>query len=292
VPRRNCWSRRPVSRRLGALIVCLSVAAGAAAQPPETIEPDRPDVTNGTHIVDTGLLQVEFGAAYTSISSGLDQFGSPFTARLGVLDWLELRFGGDGILVQTDAIGRESGFGNLQVGAKLRLWDDPGGVPVLSILPTVNVPTADAEKGLGSGDADYTVSILSGTDLGKRAHVDANYGIGAIGAGGGAPHFVQHAASVSASARATTKWNPYLEVFWFSRQDPGGGPVTAIDGGAIYTVTPRLAFDGGVQAGLSAAAPDTVVFGGVSVVVGEILGNHGAHARQRRPPVMRTPHRK
>jgi len=230
--------------------------------------------------------------AYTSIGSGFDQFGSPFTARLGVLDWLELPFGGDGTLVQTNAIGRESGFGNLQVGAKLRLWDDPGGVPVLSILPTVNVPTADAEKGLGSGDADYTISILTGTDLGRRAHVDVNYGIGDIGAGGGSPHFVQHEASVSASATATTKWNPYFEVFWFSRQDPGGGPVTAIDGGAIYTVTRRLAFDGGVQAGLSAAAPDAVVFGGVSVVVGEILGNHGVHARQRRPPVTRTPHRK
>ena len=282
---------RGATTRLLTLVACLSIADSTAAQTPETIKPDRPDVTNGTHIVGTGLLQVEFGVIYTSDSPGLEQLGSPFTARLGVLDWLEARFGGDGILVQTDAGGRESGFGNLQVGAKLRLWDDPGGVPVLSILPTINVPTADAEKGLGSGDADYAVSLLTGSDLGKRAHVDVNYGIGAIGAGGGAPHFVQHAASISASVTATAKWNPYVEMFWFSRQDPGGGTVTAIDGGAIYTVTPRLAFDGGVQAGLNAAAPDAAAFGGVSIVVGEILGNHGVHAR-RRPPVSRGPHKK
>ncbi len=29
------------------------------------------------------------------------------------------------------------GLGNVQIGAKLRLFADPGGVPVLSILPTV-----------------------------------------------------------------------------------------------------------------------------------------------------------
>src|SRR5262249_40911243 len=30
----------------------------------DPIEPDRPDVTNGTHIVDVGLLQIEIGGQY------------------------------------------------------------------------------------------------------------------------------------------------------------------------------------------------------------------------------------
>ncbi|HMF96947.1 MAG TPA: hypothetical protein VKE96_21760, partial [Vicinamibacterales bacterium] len=51
---------------------CLTVSAtGATAQdqPPEQIEPDRPDVTNGTHIVDIGLLQIEIGGLYTRASA-------------------------------------------------------------------------------------------------------------------------------------------------------------------------------------------------------------------------------
>src|SRR5207302_4391591 len=121
------------------------------------------------------------------------------TARLDLTEWLEGRIGTDGWLSRVDAGGAASGPGNVQLGAKLRLWADPGGIPVLSILPTVNLPTASAEKGLGSGDADYTVAVLTGTDFLKRAHIDVNYGIGAIGAGGGQPHFLQHLVSASAS---------------------------------------------------------------------------------------------
>jgi hypothetical protein len=267
------------------LAACLVLPTGAAAQePPEPeqqlSDPDRPDVTNGTHIVDVGLLQIEFGGIYSRNSQTDRGFGTPVTARMGVTNWLELRVGNDGILTQIDDTGRATGVGNTQIGAKLRLWADPGGVPVLSILPAVNLPTADAEKGLGSGDVDVTLAFLSGTDIAERAHVDVNYGIGAIGAGAGRPHFVQHLISVSGSA-AFGPWNPYVEAFWFSRQDVDSGPTVAVDAGAIYTLTPRLAIDGGVQFGATRDAPDFAVFAGVSVVVGNILGEHGVHERQR-----------
>jgi hypothetical protein len=123
--------------------------------------------------------------------------------------------------------------------------------------------------------------VLTGTDIGKRGHVDINYGIGAIGAGGGLPHFAQHLVSVSASMAFTEQWNPYAEAFWFSKQDPEGGAMTAIDVGAIYTINPRLALDGGIQFGVSQAAPAVAAFAGISIVVGDVLGDHGVHARQR-----------
>ena len=83
----------------------------------------------------------------------------------------------------------------------MRLWGKPGGAPVLSILPAVNLPTADSSQGLGSGDTDYTVAVLTGTDIGTRGHIDINYGIGAIGAGAGQPHYVQHMVSAPSAKR-------------------------------------------------------------------------------------------
>jgi hypothetical protein len=268
-----------------ALFACLlGGAASAGAQesaPREAIEPDRPDVTNGTHIVDIGLLQIEVGGLYTHAGASQHAVGTPFTARAGLFDWLEVRIGTDGLLTQTDGFTSVTGVGNLQVGAKLRLWADPGGIPVLSILPTVNIPTASVEKGLGSGVADYTLALLTGTDIGRHAHVDLNYGIGAIGAGEGEPRFVQHLVSVSASDAISDNWNPYLEVFWFSQQAVDGQAVTAIDTGAIYELGSRYAVDGGVQIGVSRNAPAFAAFGGISIIVGDILGGHGVHARQR-----------
>ncbi|OLD18715.1 MAG: hypothetical protein AUJ01_07060 [Acidobacteria bacterium 13_1_40CM_3_65_5] len=254
-------------RALAAASLCVILAA-VSAHAQETIEPDRPDVTNGTHIVDIGLLQIEMGVLFTRATPGQRAFGSPFTARVGLTDWLEVRFGTDGLLTQTDGFTHVTGIGNMQVGGKLRLWADPGGAPVVSILPTVNVPTASAEKGLGSGSADYTLAMLTGADIGRHGHVDVNYGIGSIGVGDGKSHFLQHVVSVSASAAASDNWNPYVESFWFSREESDGGAVTA-------------ALDGGVQVGVSDNAPAIAAFGGVSVIVGEILGSHGARGRQR-----------
>jgi hypothetical protein len=253
----------------------------AAIAEVDNLEPDRPDVTNGTHIVDVGLLQMEFGGIYNRTGAGQHNVGTPTTMRVGLSEWLEARISTDGFLAFTDGSGTARGLGNVQLGAKLRLWSDPGGVPVLSILPTVNLPAASESKGLGSGQADFTIAALTGTDFLTRGHVDINYGVGRIGAGIGLPRFTQHLVSLSASAEIPGPVTPYLESFWFSRQDPDGGPVAALDTGAIYVINPRFALDGGVQFGLTEAAPPLSAFGGLSVVIGNVLGDHGVHARQR-----------
>jgi Putative MetA-pathway of phenol degradation len=245
------------------------------------IEPDRPDVTNGTNIVEVGLLQVEAGAQHVRLGTQRN-VGTPLMIRVGLLEWLELRASTDGFLYQTNNSSSVSGGGNVQVGAKVRLFAEPGGIPVLSILPTLNLPVASVSKGLGSGDSDATLVVLSGTDLGRTSHIDLNYGIGAIGAGQGRPHFTQHLISVSFSHSVTEQLSPYIEGFWFSRQEPQGGRVFSVDAGAIQAFTTRLAIDGGVAVGLTRAAPALSVFGGLSVILGDVLGDHGVIARQRR----------
>jgi hypothetical protein len=263
-----------------AAAMCTSQAPVAVSDQ-DPLEPDRPDVTNGTHIVDVGLLQVEAGVTWSRARTGGHSLGTPTTLRLGLSEWLEARVSGDGFLSVTDPSGSQSGVGNVQLGAKLRLWAEPGGLPVLSILPTINLPAASESKGLGSGQADFTIAVLTGTDFLTRGHIDVNYGIGRIGVGTGLPRFTQHLVSWSASVEVPGPVTPYLEGFWFSRQDPQGGAFAALDAGAIYVVSPRLAIDGGLQVGLTDDTPSLSAFGGVSVVLGNLLGDHGVHARQR-----------
>ena len=118
--------------------------------------------------------------------------------------------------------------------------------------------------------------------MGKTSHVDINYGIGAIGAGQGRPHFLQHLVSVSVSHSLTEQLSPYVEGVWFSAQDPNGGPVGFFDVGFIQAFTARLAVDGGFAVGLTQAASNLSVFSGISVIVGDVLGDHGVIARQRK----------
>src|SRR4051794_26119114 len=64
----------------------------------DNLEPDRPDVTNGTHIVDVGLLQMEIGGIWNHTGSGQHDVGTPTTFRLGLSEWLEARISADGFL--------------------------------------------------------------------------------------------------------------------------------------------------------------------------------------------------
>jgi len=264
-----------------AAALLLAFACEAHAQDArEHIEPDQPDVTNGTHIVSGGLTQIEFGGIYSHDAAAQKTASMPFTIRIGVADWLEARVGADGVLTQQNGATRATGFGNVQLGAKLRLWADPGGVPVFSVLPTINLPMASAANGLGSGDVDLTLALLTGTDIGSHGRVDFNYGIGSIGGGAGRGRFVQHLLSTSISAAAGPRWNPYVEVFWFSRTEIDGTPETSVDSGAIYELGTRFAIDGGIQAGIHGPASTFAVFGGLSIVVGPDAD--GVHARHRR----------
>jgi hypothetical protein len=247
----------------------------------EAIQPDRPDVTNGTRIVPSGIVQLEFGALYVRPVRSASTAGSPFTFRVGLSEWLEMRIGADGLTMQNNGDFSATGFGNVQLGAKVRLWAEPGGTPVLSILPTINLPTADATRGLGSGDADYAIAFLTGTDVYRRGHVDINYAVGALGTGPSRPHFVQHLLSTSFSVAVTDRWNPYAEVFWFSRGDADGTSHTSLDAGVIYELGTHFAIDGGVQFGVGGSSADFGMFGGVSMIVG---GRRALNGRDRKGP--------
>jgi len=81
--------------------------------------------------------------------------------------------------------------------------------------------------------------------------------------------------------------SPYVEGYWFSRLDPDSGRVFSVDAGLIQALTARFAVDGGFTVGLTDAAPHLAVFGGVSVIVGDVLGDHGVLARQSRAARLR-----
>src|SRR5215831_20057983 len=76
--------------------------AAVASPTVAPIEPDRPDVTNGTSIVEEGLLQLEAGGQHARMGTA-HSVGTPLTARVGLFEWLEGRISTDGYLHQTDS---------------------------------------------------------------------------------------------------------------------------------------------------------------------------------------------
>ena len=256
---------RPAIRLCSLVLAILWPGVGAAQT---VIEPDRPDLTNGAHLLPVGSVQFELGASRTRDSGREHTNAAPVNVRIGVADWLEAEVGVDALVTagSIDAEATESGA--FQVGAKIRLWSDSNGQSRLSLLTAVDVPTAIDEAGTKSRDPDVSVTALWGFDVGSRAHLDVNYGIGSAHATVSEPRFVQHAASGSLIVSLTPRVTPYFEVFGISREHADGAPVVVVDTGVTFIIRPRVALDAGILFGTTDEAPSVSVFGGVSFMVG------------------------
>lgn len=277
-----------------AVALALGVAATAAAQDvaqdaaptgrvPSAPLPPNNDVNDRTDNTDVGLLQVELGGVVTRVAAGTRAAGTPVMLRYGAFEWLEVSAGTDGYLrQQAPGAGQASGAGNTLVGARVRLFARPGGLPILSLLPQVVLPTASVSDGLGTGDVDATLAAVTGRDLPRGSHVDVSYGAGSIGGGDAGKRFVQHAAFVSGSLGATRAWTPALTLTWISRQDPQTGRAVTASAESVLTVSRRVAVDVSALVGLNRHAPDFELAAGVSVVVGELDLDDGVHARRHR----------
>ncbi len=267
---------------VASLLLNATVSWAQSGPSPDPIDqlPANNDVNDATDNTDVGLLQVEIGGQFTYTASGTQSVGSPFTARYGVFEWLEVSFGADGYLEQTDQGAQAVGFGNLQAGARLRLFGGAGGLPVISLIPQLVIPTASPAAGLGTGDVDFTLGILTGKDLPHSSHVDVAYGVGAIGEGAGLGRFNQQTATVSGSLGVTPAWTPGATLAWVSKQDVDTGAAWTLAGESVLTASRRVAFDVSVQMGLNRSAPDLELAGGVSFVVGELDLDQGVHARR------------
>jgi hypothetical protein len=261
-----------VHKSAAAVLLLILTFAGSAPAQEDNTDPDRPDVTNTAHLIPRGQIQIEFGGIYTRETTRQRVAGSPLTVRLGAGNWLEARVGADSVLTRLSGDAAATGFGNLQLGAKVRLFDVGDEAVAVAILPSVTLPTANADNGIGSGAVDVSTTLLASADLGSRGHIDANYGVNSLGGGQRQPRYAQHLLSASLGTSFGPHWNPYFEIFWLSRTEAGGAPETSLDTGLLYALSPRFGIDGGVQFGIAGNAPDFAVFAGFSLRLGSKRG--------------------
>ena len=73
--------------------------------------------------------------------------------------------------------GWETGFGDVKLGAKYKLLDDYNGDGVgLALKAYVKLPTADEQKGLGTGKTDFGGDLILSKSLNRAADIHASLG--------------------------------------------------------------------------------------------------------------------
>jgi hypothetical protein len=235
---------------------------------------DRPDQTESAEVVPRGFLQLELGGLHAFDRDGagparrLSNVGGALL-RIGVLEPVELRLGLAG-WQRASVEGGEaaSGFGDLDLGAKLRLARGAGLSPAIAVMGDIVVPVG--HRDFRAGGVDPSVRLAVAHDLGGGSSLGYNAGAfwtTVAGAAGDESLETSLLYTIALGRQILPKLAAFVEAFGVHGLADGAGSWLALDGGITVPIQVNLQLDLSGGVGLSDAAEDWFVSAGVALRV-------------------------
>jgi hypothetical protein len=272
----------PGMRILQCVALSVGLAWSAQAQqttPSSTIAPSghekksvrkRVKVSKPADFSGAGLLQFEYGydGDFHSPDTDRDQAGTA-SLLFNATDDLQLETDFDTFHSQKDKLGAgAAGIGDAYFSAQVSAIPESERHPSLALTYLIKLPTASADKGLGSGRVDHKFTIMSS----RKVHgIDFDF----------------NASLLINGNPDTDRWdNGYQLALGFSNEisdrlcvqgelfgetlDTDQPQGLFLQGGFTYEATPRASFDPSVRAGLDSVAPRFGLSAGVSISVANL----------------------
>lgn len=259
-----------------ALTVTFVLAAGSPllAQVPSSPSPgpdipelvtDRPDFTESSNVVGSGVLQIESGTTFerdrdAGVRNGM--FSTPSLLRLGVSNRLELRLASDVVLSESLTFAsqheRTTGGADTEVGLKYTLTEPPFLGTSFALIAAVSLPTG--AEGLSSGGYDPGVKFTWARDLPRGFGLSGNFNLASVTADGDREW--ERSVSLSLGHGLGGQWAAYWETYGFVS---GDGCACTFNTGVTRALGPHMQIDFEVGRGLTSSAPDW--FAGVGFAI-------------------------
>ena len=234
---------------------------------PDFIVPSRPTVSNPAEFQRPGVLQLEFGydANYRS-SDFKSQEDSPLALRFAVNRRILLELDTDSPNSQKDSDGfRQTGAGDTQFGIQAVLQPENKTRPGIALAYYIKLPTANAEKNLGTGRVDHNFIGLFSKKIDKTT-VDFNAIYLLAGRTSDNGHASSGQGAFAVTQAITKNFKIQGEVSGFSRNDEQNGAMFGL-GAVSYQIGKRISLDSGLRFGLTKDAPHYGIVAGITVGV-------------------------
>jgi hypothetical protein len=214
---------------------------------------DRPDFTESTQVVGTGVFQFENGFT-VGREHGVRSLTGPETLiRIGLSKRLELRLGGAGYLSErTGESDKIRGLTDFELGVKIHVFEQSRFRPALSIIPLISMPTGGAN--FSSRGYDPTVKLALEKDLMRGFTLGGNLNLSSFQTPEG--RFRQTAFSASLGHELGAGFGAYWEVFGFSPWEKGGAAAVIVNTGISHGIGKRAQVDVRVGRRITEAGPD------------------------------------
>ncbi|HEX7940607.1 MAG TPA: transporter, partial [Gemmatimonadaceae bacterium] len=284
-PRRSMptATSRIVRASLASVVVPLALLASAAprlraqtATPDsrrcDPINPDRPGIADGSHVVGAGRVQLETGYAQERhVAEGtMSRVSSvPALLRIGLGSRVEARlesntFTRERVTSPPSAVSTSTGLSSLFLGAKVVLFESPGD-SALSVATIVRVAPPSGTDEFRTGHTTGDVRIVADWQFTPTLSLNPNVGWAEYEGSDGS-RFSAALGFLTLSWQPTPRWNPFVDLAYQSREDAGGTWAMLVDAGASYLLGCDLALDLSAGQNLHGfSAPKPFVAAGISV---------------------------
>lgn len=234
---------------------------------------DRPDTTESPFTVDPGHVQLEMSVVSHEVDrhnperTDLELRGwalAPLNIRAGLTHNVELQVMVDPFLrveAESPSLGlreRASGFGDVTLRVKRNLWGNDGGATALAIMPFVKIPTASRDLGNRRVEGGVVVPLnFPLGPLGAAAMTELDWIRNEDDDG----YALSWLNTFTVGFDLTEKLGAFVEL---ASTVGEGSHALLFDFGVTYAVHADLQLDCGINLGVTRAAPDRVLFAGLS----------------------------
>jgi len=257
---------------LVALLLASPVFAAETAPPPEPgappptsqvpAHPQRPSLGSNSGTTVAGYVEMEAGGVFSS-----DGFSTPVRFRFGLGSIAEAYLGLTPIIGVDQDGTTETGFGDTLVGGKIRFFESPDGDAAIEGF--VKVPTADEDKGLGTGQVDAGFRFIASRAWGTN-RFDFNLGGDFAGVPDATSNDARWTISLMWARRFEDRLGMYGELF-IQFLPAASNENISTQWGVTYTLNPSLVLDAGLNIGLSDDAPNLEFRLGITKVLGRLF---------------------
>ena len=241
----------------------------APVESPLTISADRPGFGDGTGIAPIGHLQLEVGYLFTfsdrnDVESQTHDLPQTLV-RVGIIDdRLELRVGTAGYEYSRTDSGSgfedESGFNDVRVGAKVKLWDQDKYLPCVALVASTSIGVGS--KNISNRDIEPLLELTASLDIAGGFSLGGSASVAYTSTDG--DHFTQGAGSVLVGYSISDKLGCFAEYFLIYPNEKGSDAAHYVDFGATYLLTDRIQLDASAGFGLNDEADNFFVGAGIS----------------------------
>jgi len=236
-----------------------------------TVVPDRPGFGDGTGVTPVGHFELELGYRFEFFDHGGTESRThnvtETLVRVGLIDdGFELRLETDGYeysrIFNGSGLETQSGFDDLQVGCKVKLWNQREYLPTAALVISTTVGVGS--RNVSDRDVQPTIELTWAMDVGHGVNVSGS-GLAAYANTDG-DRFAQGAGSVLVSYAISNEFGPFAEYFFISPNAKDSATANYVDFGLTYLLTKRIQLDASVGLGLNRVSNNFFTEPGITIL--------------------------